>query len=71
MVDHQPSAVNLLPNEVMYECLCQAVRGGTPWLLSKLSDVSAFGTYWGVLIREDFWLIVVTEGNEDEVVLPH
>ena len=27
--------VNRPPGEVMYECLCQAVRGGTPWLLSK------------------------------------
>ena len=31
----------------------------------RLSDVSAFGTNWGNCITEDFWLIVVTEGNED------
>ena len=31
-----------------------------------LSDVSAFGTNWGNCITEDFRLIVVTEGNEDE-----
>ena len=34
--------------------------------LTRLSDVSVFGTNWGVFIRKDFWLIVVTEGNEDE-----
>ena len=31
-----------------------------------MSDVSAYGTNWHNCIREDFWLIVVTEGNEDE-----
>ncbi len=31
-----------------------------------MSDVSAYGTYRGVFIREFFWLIVITEGNEDE-----
>jgi hypothetical protein len=31
-----------------------------------MSDVSAHGTCRGVSIREDFWLIIVTEGNEDE-----
>jgi len=33
---------------------------------NQLSDVSAYGTNWHDCIREDFWLIVVTEGNEDE-----
>ena len=33
---------------------------------SQVSDVSAFGTNGGNCITEDFWLIVVTEGNEDE-----
>ncbi len=33
----------------------------------RLSDVSAYGTDLGVCITEDFWLIVVTEGNEDEI----
>jgi len=31
-----------------------------------VSDVSAPGTDWVLFVREDFWLIVVTEGNEDE-----
>ena len=31
-----------------------------------LSNVSAYGTNWPDCIREGFWLIVVTEGNEDE-----
>ena len=31
-----------------------------------LSDVSVPGTNWAVFVREDFWLIVETEGNEDE-----
>ncbi len=30
-----------------------------------LSAINAYGLHWG-LIREDFWLIVVTEGHEDE-----
>ncbi|CDL00990.1 protein of unknown function [Magnetospirillum gryphiswaldense MSR-1 v2] len=32
----------------------------------RLSDVSARGTKSGLCVTEDFWLIVVTEGNEDE-----
>ena len=32
----------------------------------RLSDVSAYGTNQRDYLREDFWLIVVTEGNEDE-----
>ena len=32
----------------------------------NLSNVSAYGTNWPDCIREDFWFIVVTEGNEDE-----
>jgi len=32
----------------------------------KLSNVSAYGTNQRYCIREDFWLIVVTEGNEDD-----
>ena len=32
----------------------------------RLSNISAYGTGWGIFIREDFWLIAVTEGNEDE-----
>ena len=31
-----------------------------------LSNVRAYGTVRGVFIREDFWFIAVTEGNEDE-----
>ena len=31
-----------------------------------MSDVSAYGTNQRDYLREDFWLIVVTEGNEDE-----
>ena len=34
--------------------------------MRHLSNVSAYGTGRGVFIREDFWLIAVTEGNEDE-----
>ena len=33
---------------------------------ARLSDVSAYGTGWGIFIAEDFWLIAVTEGNRDE-----
>ena len=36
------------------------------WFWVWVSDVSAYGTEWGDFIREDFWFIVVTEGNEDE-----
>jgi hypothetical protein len=32
----------------------------------RLSDVSAYGTNQRDYLREDFWLIVVTEGNADE-----
>jgi hypothetical protein len=32
-----------------------------------LSDVSAYGTNQRDYLREDFWLIVVTEGNADEI----
>ena len=35
-------------------------------LYRKLSDVSAYGTNQRDYLREDFWLIVVTEGNADE-----
>jgi hypothetical protein len=31
-----------------------------------MSNVSAYGTNQRDCIRENFWLIVVTEGNEDE-----
>ena len=34
------------------------------WL--ELSDISACGTDWVDCVTEDFWLIVVTEGNADE-----
>ncbi|MGE4281435.1 MAG: hypothetical protein AB7G62_17765, partial [Magnetospirillum sp.] len=35
-------------------------------LFTTLSDVSTRGTKPGIYVTEDFWLIVVTEGNEDE-----
>ena len=35
-------------------------------IFKKLSNVSAYGTNQRDYLREDFWLIVVTEGNEDE-----
>ena len=40
----------------------------TGWLRFRegVSDVSVPGTNWAVFVREDFWLIVETEGNEDE-----
>jgi hypothetical protein len=38
----------------------------TPALRNELSDVSAYGTNQRDYLREDFWLIVVTEGNADE-----
>ncbi len=31
-----------------------------------LSDISVYGTDGGILIREDFWIIVEAEGNKDE-----
>ena len=31
-----------------------------------MSDISAYGTGRGIFVTEDFWLIVVTEGNGDE-----
>ncbi len=31
-----------------------------------VSDISAYGLHWGVFIKEGFWFIVETEGNEDE-----
>ena len=34
--------------------------------LPEVSDVSAYGTNQRDYLREDFWLIVVTEGNADE-----
>jgi len=34
--------------------------------IHTVSDISAYGTDWGDCVTEDFWLIVVTEGNEDE-----
>jgi len=34
--------------------------------LSRLSAVSGYGTNQRDCIRENFWFIVVTEGNEDE-----
>ena len=33
---------------------------------SPVSNVRVYGTVRGVFIREDFWFIAVTEGNEDE-----
>jgi hypothetical protein len=32
----------------------------------EVSNVSAYGTDWRYFVREDFRLIVVTEGSEDE-----
>jgi hypothetical protein len=29
-------------------------------------DINVLGTYRGVFVKEDFWFIVMTEGNEDE-----
>ena len=34
--------------------------------IQLLSSVRAYGTGRGVFTREDFWFIVVSEGNEDE-----
>ena len=39
--------------------LARGKRHGRRW---PLSNVSAYGTGRGVFIREDFWLIAVTEG---------
>ena len=33
---------------------------------AEMSNVSAYGTDWRYFVREDFRLIVVTEGSEDE-----
>jgi len=43
-----------------------AVIGKLPLLRSGLSDVSAYKTNQRDYLREDFWLIVVTEGNAGE-----
>jgi len=37
-----------------------------PSLTPTLSNVSAYGTNQRDYLREDFWFIAVTEGNEDE-----
>ena len=37
-----------------------------PAIQQPLSDVSAYETHLGVFMKECFWLIVVTERNEDE-----
>ena len=42
------------------------VRNSGARRLRDLSNVRAYGTGRGVFTREDFWFIVVTEGNEDE-----
>ncbi len=41
-------------------------RHDLPLQCKWMSDVSVPGTNWAVFVREDFWLIVETEGNEDE-----
>ncbi len=58
-------------NAVSYSSLAAILRSGLDRAEPErepllLSNVSAYGTGRGVFIREDFWLIAVAEGNEDE-----
>ena len=46
--------------------LRQPAAGKTQRNRRLVSNVRAYGTGRGVFTREDFWFIVVTEGNEDE-----